>query len=378
VSRTDPSPAELDAVIIGAGPAGAIAGLALAPHARVLLVDRVAEPAARIGESLVPAARRILADFGLLGLVEAEGYPAYLGNRAHWGGGVEETDFLRDPSGPGWHLDRRRFERLLRQAAGAAGCRITAPAKLDRLEPTAAGWSLSITDGARTMPLSCRVLIDASGRAATVTKRLGVARHQADRLTARWLHGTVAAETRSTAGFSLVESVPGGWWYSAPLADHGRVLSFHSDGDLMPETDDLLALADRAPAVAALLRETGFRARGPAGTTAANTVWAARAAGQDRARSWLAIGDAALAFDPLSSRGVFNALYTGLSGGFAAARMLAGEPGAAADYQGEIDRIRHAYQRHLALCYAAEPRWPDQPFWRRRLSSRQTAAVIAN
>lgn len=90
-----------------------------------------------------------------------------------------------------------------------------------------------------------------------------------------------------------------------------------------------------------------------------------------RDTAWLAIGDAAIAFDPLSSRGVFNALYTGLSGGLAIRRVLAGQPWALSHYAAQIDRIYSAYVDHLALCYQAEARWPEEPFWARRQRSRR-------
>jgi len=81
---------------------------------------------------------------------------------------------------------------------------------------------------------------------------------------------------------------------------------------------------------------------------------------------WLTIGDAALAFDPLSAQGVFNALYTGLAGAEAALRWLQGEAGALADYRSALAAIGNAYLRHRAAWYGEERRWPDQPFWRRR------------
>ena len=50
----------------GRGPAGAVAALDLAPTRRVVLVERRAQPAPRIGESLPPAARRLMTDMGLM------------------------------------------------------------------------------------------------------------------------------------------------------------------------------------------------------------------------------------------------------------------------------------------------------------------------
>jgi len=54
-----------DVLIFGAGPAGAVAALNLAPTWRVILVERKAQAVRRIGEALPPAARRLLTDMGL-------------------------------------------------------------------------------------------------------------------------------------------------------------------------------------------------------------------------------------------------------------------------------------------------------------------------
>lgn len=345
-------------------------------RANVVLIDRKAEAEARIGESLVPAARRLFGDLGILKAFEAEGHPAYLGNRSVWGGDWAETDFMKDPDGTGWHVDRARFETFLRRAAGARGCGIIAPAKLDTIQaaPTG-GWALTITDGEMQLDITCKVVIDATGRAATVTKRLGGGRYNPDHLTARWIRGPVHAETARTAGFSTVESERDGWWYTAPLADGSRVLAFHTDNDLLAETETasseaLVARAMTCPAMAALIEETGFRPDplGVVWTTAANTARSDPIAEADPATrsGWLAVGDAALSLDPLSSRGIFNALYTGVSGGMSAYRMLTGEPDAASEHVAGLDRIAASYDRHLAMIYGAETRWPDRPFWSRR------------
>jgi len=72
-----------DLAVIGAGPTGAALAQTLAPRHRVLLVDRAATPERRIGESLIPAARRLLRDMAILDAHEALVHPAYLGNRSY-------------------------------------------------------------------------------------------------------------------------------------------------------------------------------------------------------------------------------------------------------------------------------------------------------
>jgi flavin-dependent dehydrogenase len=75
---------------------------------------------------------------------------------------------------------------------------------------------------------------------------------------------------------------------------------------------------------------------------------------------WLAIGDASLSFDPLSSQGLFHALYTGLRG---AQAVLAGTSDALGAYAARIAAVRRRYREHRAIVYALEDRWPTAPFW---------------
>jgi flavin-dependent dehydrogenase len=85
---------------------------------------------------------------------------------------------------------------------------------------------------------------------------------------------------------------------------------------------------------------------------------------------WLAVGDAALAHDPLSSQGIASALLLGLAAADAIRDHLDGRPGALIPYQNLVQRLSDEYQRGLAYYYRQERRWPDAPFWARRLGER--------
>jgi flavin-dependent dehydrogenase len=81
---------------------------------------------------------------------------------------------------------------------------------------------------------------------------------------------------------------------------------------------------------------------------------------------WLAVGDAALSFDPLASKGIANALYTGIRGAQALLATLRGDATALPRYDEHLQQIYRVYREQLALHYAIETRWPHAPFWRRR------------
>ena len=61
-----------EVLVIGAGPAGATVALNLAPFRQVVIADLQATPARRIGESLPPAASRLLTDMGLFEAFQRE------------------------------------------------------------------------------------------------------------------------------------------------------------------------------------------------------------------------------------------------------------------------------------------------------------------
>ena len=88
-----------DVLVVGAGPAGTIAALNLAPRRRVLLVERDRAVGARIGEALAPAARRLLADMGLLDSFAAQGHAPCHANRSIWGADAPEFFVLKPANG---------------------------------------------------------------------------------------------------------------------------------------------------------------------------------------------------------------------------------------------------------------------------------------
>jgi flavin-dependent dehydrogenase len=81
---------------------------------------------------------------------------------------------------------------------------------------------------------------------------------------------------------------------------------------------------------------------------------------------WLAVGDAAGSYDPLTSQGIYKALSGGLQAGDAISRRLAGEAGDFAAYGESLAWSWEEYLRLRSFLYKSEARWPDQPFWQAR------------
>ncbi len=359
-----------EVVVLGGGAAGAAAALTLARRGRrVVLAERGAGVAPRVGEALPPAARPLLSELGILALVQEGGHRQCLGNVSIWGSPVPAVhDFVFDPQGCGWHLDRRRFDEDLRGAAAAAGAEVATGTGAVGVESTDSGWRVKLREAAGGLTeVHCRWLIDATGRGSAIARRLGARRRQEDHLIAFVARFGPAAGAPDPDSRTWIEAVPGGWWYTAPVPSGERVVAFHTDADLADRSGlrrpgGFAALLARAGNIHGLLTAQGYRIDGDPRGVDASTARLERAAGS----GWLAVGDASVSLDPLSSQGLFNALYTGLKGAEAADGALGGDGLAPNAYQARVDRIYRAYLKHRTTFYTAESRWPARPFWARR------------
>jgi flavin-dependent dehydrogenase len=359
----------VDVAIVGGGPAGAATALVLArAGARVLLLERGPPEGDKVGECLAPSATPLLHRLGVFdAFLDTDPLPCH-GNRAAWGDGGRLTahDFINDPHGHGWHIARGRFERMLLDAARAAGAFIHTGCGAVGFWREDGRWRLSTAAPRGGSPVAAGVLVDASGRSSVVARHLGARRLHEDRLVSvvSFLAPALDAAADST---TLIEAVPAGWWYSAALPDGRLAIAYFTDPDLLAArrlwtADGWWEALRSAPHTLARVEASRYRPQQPprvvaAGSARLDRMWGA---------GWLAVDDAAASFDPLSSHGIATALAGGRR---AAAAILANLGGADRSFAAYADHITTAFTRYLVLrsaYYRDEQRWPDAPFWRRR------------
>ena len=370
--------------VIGGGPAGASAAIALARRGiETLLIERSDGRGNAIGETLAPSANPLLHRLGLYeALAASNARPSY-GNRSSWGGpllptpdlrlptdSMAERDFLRDPHGHGWHLDRPALNATLLALATTAGARVWREERVISCARRASdgAWSLGVATPGETWTVTAAMLVDASGRTSLVSRALGMRRRVFDgQVAALTTLSPRAGATAFADTTTLIEATAAGWWYSAPLPNGSLVVAWFSDPDLLARDG-----AWRPAGWSALLRASavtwervaghGFQLPARIRVLAAGSSMLSRPA----AAGWIAAGDAAAAFDPLSSHGVGSALATGAQAADAVVATLAGDEAAFARY---TDRILADYAHYLwlrQLYYADEQRWPEASFWQRR------------
>lgn len=353
-----------DVIVVGGGPAGATAALNLAPTHRVAIIEAASEPRSRIGESIPGAVNRLLSDMALLGGFRADRHMPRQALESTWGDFAPDVRYaISDPDGSGWQIDRVRFDRQLRREAVERGARLFAPAKIADLKRSNSSWVVTVASPAGPTVLEAGIILDASGRGSSGTAVLPRTTRSQGRLTCFWVR---SKNVLLQAGTVQIEAEPDGWWYAAPLPEGCTLVAFHTDADL-PAARSVrtpLGLLDRLRQTKRLSRHLGHGLwdNTTFGICAADGIRREQVAGP----GWAAVGDAAIAFDPISSQGIFNALYLGLAAAEASSRALALDDSALDGYAVEVEAIWERYALARAAFYSLERRWSDRPFWARR------------
>jgi 2-polyprenyl-6-methoxyphenol hydroxylase-like FAD-dependent oxidoreductase len=162
-----------------------------------------------------------------------------------------------------------------------------------------------------------------------------------------------------------VESAEDGWWYGVQFSDGCLLAAWMTDA---------INLRGRPGGAHGLWREQ-LRSATLLAPIAESGRWPDRVAVFDAATQildarpipgFLAVGDAAAAYDPLSSWGITKGVRDGCAGAEALRRERSGDRDAVAQHRAVQRRDFDAHRTQQRGFYRAETRWATSPFWRIR------------
>ncbi len=358
--------------VIGGGPAGSATALTLCRLGvpDVLLVEAQDYQAVRLGESIPPETRQLLESLGVWRAFLSEGHEPALGSCSAWGSDeMGYNDFLYNPHGHGWHLDRRRFDAFLARTAAAAGAVVFLHTRCRAIESQGKqGFRIRLEGVEGPTEIQARFIVDATGSTARLARSLGAVRRCHDRLSyvAAFFNRTRDAFSRLT----WLEAVEYGWWYSAMLPAGRVAVAVAGDSDSLKtkalhQPESWRLWLNRTRHLAGHLADCEQATESLYVRTAASFVL-----DRPSGPNWLAVGDAASAYDPISSQGIYKSLLEGLEAGHAIADGLSGKSRKLERYATSVADRFADYLRLRNHLYDLEQRWPRAPFWARRQARR--------
>lgn len=161
-------PANVDVLVIGAGPSGAIASALLHRQGhQVLVLEKEQFPRFSIGESLLPQCMSYVAEAGMLEAVERYGFQFKNGAAFARDGAYTDFDFHKKFSeGPSttFQVERATFDKLLADQAAAMGVDIRYRHTITGIDLSGEVATVSFTD-AKGVPgtVTSKFVLDASG-----------------------------------------------------------------------------------------------------------------------------------------------------------------------------------------------------------------------
>ena len=310
-----------DAVIIGGGPGGSTVATMLARAGRrVLVVEREKFPRFHVGESLLPFSLPIFDRLGVHDKIRAAGfmekYGAFFWNEDS--GATRPVVFAeaRDPRHPkAYQVKRAEFDDLLLKHSASCGAEVREETAVeDVLFEGGRAVGVRVRGaGAAPEEIRAKVVVDASGQGAVLSRKLGLRRFDPKLKRAalfahyegiRWPEG-------SRQGDILLPIDDGIWYWIIPFSDgtcsvggvfDPAVVRFPDGASVDERYGEMIERSARMRTLLAGAR----RVSGVHGVSDYSST-SDKLAGD----GWVLVGDAAAFLDPVFSTGVFLALATG-------------------------------------------------------------------
>lgn len=312
---------DADAVVVGAGPAGATAARELALRGvDTLLMERACLPRYKSCAGGIPVRTARALDFPIDDVIE----DTVTGLRLTYRGRYGFTRWTEPPIA--YMVMRDRFDHLLVQQAQAAGARLADGVTLRGIERRREGFELYTSAG----PVRCRLLLGADGANSLVARALGLGRGLAESVA---LEAEVRAPLAARAAWRGLVNLDLGYrpWGYAWLFPKAEVLSI---GLVVPPR----AARDLRTHLTGYLERLGL-AQAPLQRLQGHKILFRRGPVPIAGEGVALLGDAAGLADEFSEEGIYYAVRSAQLAAVHAARALVEGRRWLGSYERAVDRV---------------------------------------
>ena len=295
-----------DVVIVGGG----ISGLILSILLKEKKIDHVVlnrvekRKTLELPETIPPSTLVLLESLNLLELFSKSSSKTF-GYHSLWNSDVLTTDnfFNHNPYKYGLKLNKKKLLSDLGELVSDNIIQFNNLIEIDRSDENV---TVKIESDHTVQTIKSRIIIDATGRNRAILKLLGITNESLDNQVALSCHLPYFKHPKLIHSV-YVESFENGWGIVSTLNEHinGMTLYTKKGSPILPQLKDYQNWKELLSNTK-LLKDflTDDLNRKVVGGKANSSK-----ASQITGSNWLAIGDAAIAFDPLSSHGISNAIY---------------------------------------------------------------------
>lgn len=362
-----------DVVILGGGPAGLAAAISIRAKVdvSVLVVEAQEADQERVGENCPPDIILLLKQLGIAKAFYQAGHETCPGYSSVWGSNhVGFNDVIVNPMGPSWRLNRKQFDKMLVEQAETSEVQFAWSTRFltaEKLDGNSHGHILHlISRGSNKTPhtIQTSFVIDASGCKARFARTLSINKIVDDQLFATVRFAKVLKGQGSKR--VLLEAFHEGWCYHSLLPEN-RVVSM-----IVTEKKSLSALRTKGfQGFEGALAATSFVGRSVVQLTLGSCSYRIFSIQSGilpivEGEDWMAIGDAAVSYDPIVAQGIYKGLSHGLLAADKVTAWFKGNDRYSSRFSEQVKQQFATYRKNRMYVYGLERRWTESNFWRKR------------